>query len=109
MLAAQAHGKGVALVSWIDPSVPRLVRGDRGRLRQVLATLLANAVKFTAAGEIRVDVGVVERRGEETTVAIEVTDTGIGIAPRRVEFMRRPRPAPTARASASRSARSSSS
>jgi PAS domain S-box-containing protein len=80
LLASQAHAKGLALVSWIDPAVPRLVRGDRGRLRQVLANLLSNAVKFTRQGEIRLDV----RRGDGATVAIEVADTGIGIARERI-------------------------
>ena len=52
MLAPQAHGKGLELMAWIDDDVPAMVRGDRGRLRQVLTNLLSNAVKFTEAGEV---------------------------------------------------------
>ena len=58
ILAHEAHAKGVELTVWIDEHVPPLVRGDSGRLRQVLTNLTSNAVKFTAAGEVSVRVGM---------------------------------------------------
>jgi two-component system, sensor histidine kinase and response regulator len=78
MLAPQAHGKGLELLAWIDEGVPPLVRGDRGRLRQVLTNLLANAIKFTAAGDVtlRVRSDVADGRAR---LAFEISDTGIGI------------------------------
>ena len=79
MLAPQAHGKGLELMAWIDDDVPAKVTGDRGRLRQVLTNLLANAVKFTERGEVAVRVRLARRTGGEAEVRFDVIDTGIGI------------------------------
>ena len=75
----QANAKGIKLGLQIDPDLPRTVRGDAGRLRQVLLNLLVNAVKFTAAGTVMVRVHATPGRGDATTVRCEITDTGIGI------------------------------
>jgi signal transduction histidine kinase/ligand-binding sensor domain-containing protein/DNA-binding response OmpR family regulator len=77
--AERAHSKGLELVCLVDPSVPIHLRGDPGRLRQVLTNLIANAVKFTDQGEILV---AVRRQSETLTGAclrFSVSDTGIGI------------------------------
>ena len=58
VLAAGAHAKGLELSVLIAEDVPRGVRGDRGRVAQILTNLLSNAVKFTPEGEIAVDVRV---------------------------------------------------
>jgi PAS domain S-box-containing protein len=81
MLAPEAQGKGVELVAWMASDVPAFVRGDRGRMRQVLTNLLSNAVKFTERGEVTVAVTAERREGDATVVRVAVTDTGIGIAP----------------------------
>jgi two-component system sensor histidine kinase/response regulator len=81
MVAPQAHGKGLELLTWIDDDVPSIAHGDRGRIAQVLTNLVANAVKFTAAGEVAVRVRVHESDDETALVGFEVTDTGIGVAP----------------------------
>jgi two-component system sensor histidine kinase/response regulator len=80
MLASQAHAKGLELLAWIDEDVPLTVRGDRGRLCQVLTNLLSNAVKFTERGEVAVCVSVERRTDSDARVRFEVSDTGIGIA-----------------------------
>ncbi len=79
MLAPQAHGKGLELTAFVGDDVPAIVRGDRGRLRQVVTNLVSNAVKFTHRGEVSVRVELVERAGEAARLRFEVADTGIGI------------------------------
>jgi two-component system, sensor histidine kinase and response regulator len=83
MLAHEAHDKGVELTVWVDEQVPPVVRGDAGRLRQVLTNLISNAVKFTPAGEVSVRVGTEDLDDDRLLVRAEVCDTGIGIAPER--------------------------
>ncbi len=79
MLALKAEEKGLEVVCFIQPDVPRRVRGDAGRLRQILTNLGSNAVKFTSSGEIAISVALVERTGEHDVLRFEVRDTGIGI------------------------------
>ncbi len=81
LIAAPAHDKGLEVAALIDSGVPMGMRGDPGRLRQVMTNLLANAVKFTEAGEVIVKVGLVGETGDSVELGIEVSDTGIGIAP----------------------------
>jgi two-component system, sensor histidine kinase and response regulator len=85
MLAPQAHGKGLELLAWIDEDVPLVVQGDRGRLRQVLTNLLANAVKFTQSGDVALRVRADYGPAALGRLRFEVTDTGIGIAPEALE------------------------
>ena len=73
--APKALENGVALDCAIDPETPRMVRGDPGRLRQILTNLVENAVKFTAAGEIAVTVAP----AGPGSIAVGVRDTGVGI------------------------------
>ena len=90
ILAHEAHGKGVELTVWVDEHVPPVVRGDAGRLRQVLTNLISNAVKFTPAGEVSVRVGTEELDGDRLLVHANVCDTGIGIAPDRIASLFEP-------------------
>lgn len=71
--------KGLQLVCTIDPSVPGLLEGDPGRLRQVIVNLVGNAVKFTKNGEIAVHVTGSDGEDDCATIGFEVRDTGIGI------------------------------
>lgn len=74
---ASASPKGLELLLEFDPDQGRRVRGDPGRLRQILSNLLSNAVKFTPAGSVH----LVVRQGVRTPLVVfEVRDTGIGIA-----------------------------
>lgn len=81
LLAAQANFKGLELNTIVRPEVPTTVRGDPGRLRQVLINLVGNAIKFTETGEVVVRVGLAAANPHEFIVRFEVTDTGVGIAP----------------------------
>ncbi len=79
LLAAQAHSKGLELAAFIRPEVPLELRGDPGRLRQVVNNLVGNAVKFTASGEVVVTVSRIAETPTHATLNFEVRDTGIGI------------------------------
>jgi two-component system, sensor histidine kinase and response regulator len=79
LLAERAHAKGLELASVIEYEVPIALRGDPGRIRQVLVNLLGNAVKFTEQGEVILRVGLVEETENAAVVRFEVKDTGIGI------------------------------
>jgi CheY-like chemotaxis protein/HPt (histidine-containing phosphotransfer) domain-containing protein len=79
MLAARAHEKGLELAVAIAPEVPALVHADAVRLRQVLTNLVANAIKFTAAGEVVVRASAEPASDGEALVRVEISDTGIGI------------------------------
>ncbi len=81
LLAERAESKGLELVSWVHDDVPRFVRGDPARLRQVLTNLLANAIKFTEHGEVILRLQRVEESDSQATVRFEISDTGIGVAP----------------------------
>ncbi|MBK1709644.1 hybrid sensor histidine kinase/response regulator [Marichromatium gracile] len=83
-LGTRAAAKGVELVLELAPTLPRRRLGDPARLRQVLVNLCDNAIKFTAAGEIRV---TLERlsSGQGEWVALAVADTGVGIHPDQLE------------------------
>src|SRR5690606_15692084 len=79
VLALQAHRKGLELAVNIDPALPDAVKGDPNRIRQIRLNLGGNAVKFTDAGEVVLDLEVLESDSSGTLVRIRVRDTGIGI------------------------------
>ena len=79
LLAISAHEKGLELVCLVDPEVPSLLRGDPGRLRQILVNLGGNAVKFTDNGEIVIRVRLESEDKRNVTIRFSVSDTGIGI------------------------------
>jgi len=81
MLAERAQAKGTELVMDLPPAVPRLLRGDPGRLRQVLINLVGNAIKFTTGGEVVVRVSQPAEAEHRVVLRFEVRDTGVGIAP----------------------------
>ncbi len=81
MLAERALAKKTELVMDLPPEVPRLLRGDPGRLRQVLVNLVGNAIKFTTGGEVVVRVMQHSASEEHVVLRFEVIDTGVGIAP----------------------------
>jgi PAS domain S-box-containing protein len=80
MLAVKAQEKGIELTCQIDPDTALELRGDPGRLRQILVNLGGNAVKFTQRGGVSFHVASAGETDEETTLRFTVCDTGIGIA-----------------------------
>ena len=79
--AEAAHARGLELLCLIRHDVPSALRGDPGRLRQVLTNLVGNAVKFTEKGEVVLRVTLEDAEEETALVRFEVRDTGIGIDP----------------------------
>jgi two-component system, sensor histidine kinase and response regulator len=80
MMAGQAQAKGIELVGGMAPYFATKMRGDPGRVRQVLTSLIGNAIKFTTSGEVVARVRVEEETEMEVLVRFEIKDTGIGIA-----------------------------
>ncbi len=79
MMALRAHEKGLVLGCVVAPEVPTNLRGDPGRLRQILINLAGNAIKFTARGEVIIRVSVVAESAGQVQLRMAVQDTGIGI------------------------------
>ncbi len=79
MVAERAHAKGLEIACRVPEGIPKFLRGDPGRLRQVLVNLLGNAIRFTEEGEIVVNVRPIEKARNGTILQFEVKDTGIGI------------------------------
>jgi CheY-like chemotaxis protein len=80
LLAQQAHAKGLALTNLIQNDVPGRLRGDPGRLRQIIINLLGNAIKFTHAGEVVLSVKKLpDESADRLQLHVEVADTGIGL------------------------------
>ncbi len=79
MIAVQAHAKGLSMLVDVDPSVPARLEGDPGRVRQVLANLCNNAVKFTDRGEIGLRLHIEDASPTHLLIKGQVRDTGIGI------------------------------
>ncbi len=80
-LAVRAHEKGLELVYEVDEDVPVHLVGDPGRLRQIILNLTGNAIKFTAKGEVALQVNLEETLASGPKLRFSIRDTGIGIAP----------------------------
>ncbi len=79
LLSPRAWSKKIEVANCVDPAVPGLLRGDPGRLRQILLNLVGNAVKFTDSGGAAIDVSVLSAAGDRLLVKFSISDTGIGI------------------------------
>ncbi len=84
IISPKVMEKGLELTCYIDPSAPMAVRGDPGRLRQILINLANNAVKFTERGEVTIKVLLEEDTGKQARIRFVVSDTGIGIPKDRI-------------------------
>ena len=86
-LAVRANDKGIEFNCMVDPDVPALLRGDPGRLRQILTNLTGNAVKFTHQGTIVVRAALTWKKDASVMVRFTVSDTGIGISKDRISAL----------------------
>jgi len=89
-IAPQVLKKDLEIACLIESDVPAFLKGDPGRLRQVLVNLMGNAVKFTEKGDVTVWVRLEEDEKKEVVLRFEVTDTGIGIPRDRIHTILAP-------------------
>jgi signal transduction histidine kinase/DNA-binding NarL/FixJ family response regulator len=85
MFALRAGEKGLALLCDLAPTLPERVRGDSGRLRQIILNLVGNAIKFTNNGEVALKAELESRERDQLTLRFTVSDTGIGIPQEKLE------------------------
>lgn len=81
LLAGRAQEKGIELVCLVGRDIPGHLLGDPNRIRQILLSLIGNAVKFTDRGEVFVEARLEERDERSVEISLSVTDTGIGVTP----------------------------
>ena len=81
LLRVQAQAKAISIHARVSPEIPQFLCGDAHRLRQVLANLASNAIKFTSRGEVTMGAALDSQTGAMATLRFTVTDTGIGIPP----------------------------
>ena len=87
IVAVKTRNKGLQFSCFVDPKTPLLLRGDPGRLRQVLINLANNAIKFTERGEVAISVMMESETDKQATIRCEVRDTGIGIPADRINLL----------------------
>ncbi|WP_020587265.1 response regulator [Desulfobacter curvatus] len=81
VMSLHAESKRLELAYYIQPEVPSLVKGDPGRIKQIMINLINNAVKFTSKGSISLSVERIHETGETAWIRISVQDMGPGISP----------------------------
>jgi signal transduction histidine kinase/CheY-like chemotaxis protein len=81
LLAERADSKGLELACLVYHDIPTVLKGDPGRLRQILMNLVGNAIKFTDQGEVVMRARLAEAREDSVLVQFEVSDTGAGLTP----------------------------
>lgn len=82
LLGPRAHAKNIEIVTMVAREVPRAIRGDHVRLRQVLTNLMGNAVKFTETGGVCVALSMTGTESDNV-LRVEVRDTGVGVPPQK--------------------------
>ena len=90
LLAGRAAEKGLELICLVDPAVPWELKGDPGRLRQIILNLAGNAIKFTHKGEVCIRATLEQEDYRQVVVKVAVQDTGIGIPADRIKAIFEP-------------------
>ena len=93
LVAESIREKNLSLMTFVDPQIPPLLKGDPGRLRQILLNLMSNAVKFTEKGEVVIRCQLEENDGAQPNASkliFSVTDTGIGIDKLQIDHLFKP-------------------
>jgi len=90
LTSTAALKKNLGLYYEIDEEIPPIIRGDLTRLRQILVNLTGNAIKFTHSGEILIKVKQVSCHGDLSYIRFSVKDTGVGIAPEKIDLLFKP-------------------
>jgi len=80
LLKQKAAERGVVLKTDLDAQIPKIIKGDPVRIRQILVNLMTNAIKFTEKGNVTIKAGVLEKSEKVVRIRLQVNDTGIGIA-----------------------------
>jgi CheY-like chemotaxis protein len=86
-MALRAHQKGLELAYQVDPTIPQFLKGDAGRIKQVLTNLIGNAIKFTERGEVVLRASAEQMLGEAIYLHFAVSDTGIGVPPEKQQLI----------------------
>lgn len=87
MFTPLAQEKELGLIFSVESSIPGSIKGDPERLRQILVNLLSNAIKFTNEGHVKLEVVLKEVKGNLVKVKFDVTDTGVGIPPEKINVI----------------------
>ncbi|WP_052507553.1 response regulator [Desulfonatronovibrio magnus] len=87
LMAFKAHEKGLEIICMPAPDVPSALKGDPGRLRQILTNLVGNAIKFTDKGEVLITANVESSANNEVLIRFSVRDTGIGIPDDKINLL----------------------
>lgn len=90
VMLPNAMSKDIAFSCQISPNVPSRLRGDPGRLRQIIVNLVSNAIKFTNAGSVSLNAMLESESIDKVILKFEIKDTGIGIAPDRIDVLFQP-------------------
>lgn len=83
-IAAKAEQQGLELLCHVDHHMPKILIGDPLRIGQILSNFVENAVRYTKAGEVRVNATVMERADSHVHMRLSVSDTGIGLTPEHI-------------------------
>lgn len=90
LLVGQCQSKGMALLTYIDPTIPRALTGDPGRIRQILINLVGNAIKFSTTGSIVVKVTLESFADSNAFLKYTITDQGMGMSEEEMAKLFRP-------------------
>jgi PAS domain S-box-containing protein len=87
LVSLKSDEKGIEFASYVHPDVPSLLKGDPGRIRQILLNLATNAIKFTQAGDVVIEASLVKDHGHCVELHFDVKDSGIGIPKNRLNLL----------------------